>query len=103
MEALRRVEYITSNKLVVEVPDSFLGKQVEIIVLAIDEANVSDSQPRLPVELKNSGTVVNGDLLDPVVGTTKRESFLSPFDVPGIKTKATTQDILDAVRDSRMD
>ena len=26
----------------------------------------------------------------------------SPFDIPGIKTKATTQDILDAVRDSRM-
>lgn len=25
----------------------------------------------------------------------------SPFDVPGIKTRATTQDILDAVRDSR--
>ena len=25
----------------------------------------------------------------------------SPFDVPGIKTKATTQNILDAVRDSR--
>jgi len=25
----------------------------------------------------------------------------SPFDVPGIKTKATTQDILNAVRESR--
>lgn len=25
----------------------------------------------------------------------------SPFDVPGIKTKATTQDILDAVRECR--
>ena len=25
----------------------------------------------------------------------------SPFDVPGIKTKATTQDILEAVRESR--
>ena len=25
----------------------------------------------------------------------------SPFDIPGIKTKATTQDILDAVRESR--
>ncbi len=27
----------------------------------------------------------------------------SPFDIPGIKTKATTQDILDAVRESRID
>ncbi len=25
----------------------------------------------------------------------------SPFDVPGVKTKATTQDILDAIRESR--
>jgi hypothetical protein len=25
----------------------------------------------------------------------------SPFDVPGIRTKATTQDILDAIRESR--
>ena len=30
-----------------------------------------------------------------------RESSKSPFDVPGIKTKASTQDILDAIRESR--
>ena len=32
----------------------------------------------------------------------KKRKSTSPFDVPGIKTKATTQDILKAVRDSRM-
>ncbi len=32
----------------------------------------------------------------------KKKKASSPFNVPGIKTKATTQDILDAVRDSRM-
>ncbi len=32
----------------------------------------------------------------------KKEDEKSPFDVPGIKTKASTQDILDAVRESRM-
>ena len=32
----------------------------------------------------------------------KKRKSKSPFDVPGIKTKATTQDILNAVRDSRM-
>ena len=26
----------------------------------------------------------------------------SPFDIPGIKTKATTKNILDAIQDSRM-
>lgn len=30
-----------------------------------------------------------------------QESSESPFDVPGIKTKATTQDIIDAVTESR--
>ena len=30
-----------------------------------------------------------------------RKSKKSPFDVPGIQTKATTKDILAAVRDSR--
>ena len=29
------------------------------------------------------------------------ETSQSPFDVPGIKTRATTRDILDAVRESR--
>ena len=32
---------------------------------------------------------------------TYRTSLKSPFDVPALKTKATTQDILDAVRESR--
>jgi len=31
----------------------------------------------------------------------KKPSLSSPFDVPGIKTNATTKDILDAVQDSR--
>lgn len=34
--------------------------------------------------------------------TSKKKKSRSPFDVPGIKTKATTQDILNAVRDSRV-
>jgi len=34
--------------------------------------------------------------------TAKKRKAKSPFDVPGIKTKATSQNILDAVRDSRM-
>ena len=34
--------------------------------------------------------------------TAKKKTAASPFDVPGIKTNATTKDILDAVRSSRM-
>lgn len=33
----------------------------------------------------------------------KKQREKSPFDISGIKTKATTQDILDAIRDSRSD
>ena len=32
----------------------------------------------------------------------RKKKASSPFDVPGIRTKAKTQDILDAIRDSRM-
>lgn len=38
-----------------------------------------------------------GDIFSVVYKPAKR----SPFDVPGIETKATTKDILEAVRDSR--
>jgi len=34
--------------------------------------------------------------------TAKNRKAASPFDIPGIKTKATTQNILDAVSDSRI-
>ncbi|ESQ15039.1 MAG TPA: prevent-host-death protein [Chromatiaceae bacterium] len=33
--------------------------------------------------------------------TIKRQQALSPFDVPGIRSAATTQDILEAIRESR--
>ena len=32
----------------------------------------------------------------------KKTKVASPFDVPGIKTKASTRDILNAIKDSRM-
>ena len=32
----------------------------------------------------------------------KKTKAKSPFDIPGIKTKVTSQDILNAVRESRM-
>jgi len=32
---------------------------------------------------------------------TKKSEIKSPFDIPGVETKVTTQDILDAIRESR--
>jgi hypothetical protein len=37
----------------------------------------------------------------PCLSVIFRKSKKSPFDVPGIKTKASTKDILEAVRESR--
>lgn len=36
-----------------------------------------------------------------VLRAKKKETKKSPFDVPGLQTQACTQDILDAVRESR--
>jgi len=36
-----------------------------------------------------------------IFSLTIKKTFKSPFDLPGIKTKATTKDILEAVRESR--
>lgn len=33
---------------------------------------------------------------------TSKKNEASPFDIPGINTKATTQNIFDAIRDSRI-
>lgn len=38
---------------------------------------------------------------DVVQSIVPRRPEASPFDVPSIRTEATTQDILDAIRDSR--
>jgi len=36
-----------------------------------------------------------------IFSLTIKKTSKSPFDLPGIKTKATTEDILEAVRESR--
>ncbi len=54
---------------------------------------VLDTARREEVLIKRRG----GDTFSLTYKTTSK----SPFDVPGIKTSATTQDILDAVKESR--
>jgi hypothetical protein len=56
-------------------------------------ATVLDTARSEPVIIKRRG----GDTF--VV--THQRSPKSPFDVPGIRTKATTNDILEAIRESR--
>jgi prevent-host-death family protein len=57
-------------------------------------AEVLDTAVREDVMIKRRG----GEMFSIVF---KEDSRKSPFDVPGTQTNATTQDILDAVRESR--
>ena len=75
MEAIRRIERITGDKLVINMPTSFLGKQVEIIVLSVDEDAVSESQTALPAKLKHSVTITD-DLLKPATDAAEWEASL---------------------------
>lgn len=56
-------------------------------------AELLDSAREAEVLIRRKG----GD----VFSVTLRRPANSPFDVPSVKTKATTQDIVEAVRDSR--
>lgn len=56
-------------------------------------SEVLDRAAREPVRIKRR----RGELFDVVRSPVPD----SPFDVPGVKTKATTKDILQAVRESR--
>ena len=65
--------------------------------------NYSEARKRLSEVLdiaKNEEVLIkrrSGETFSLILKKTSR----SPFDVPGIKTKATTEDILAAVRESR--
>ncbi|MCX7015687.1 MAG: type II toxin-antitoxin system prevent-host-death family antitoxin [Candidatus Sumerlaeota bacterium] len=56
-------------------------------------SEVLDSARREEVVIRRRG----GETFSVVLKNSSR----SPFDVPGIKTRATTRDILEAIRDSR--
>jgi hypothetical protein len=58
MEALREVREIDSDKLVIEIPESFRKRKVEIIVLPIDEIPATQSR-RFSHFLKNPIKIEN--------------------------------------------
>ncbi|MGD2086773.1 MAG: hypothetical protein PVH61_11370 [Candidatus Aminicenantes bacterium] len=58
MEALREIREIDSDKLVIEIPESFRKRKVEIIVLPIDEIRATQSG-RFPHFLKNPIKIEN--------------------------------------------
>jgi hypothetical protein len=67
MQVQRQFLDITSNKVLVEFPESFVNHRVELIVLTVDDEKVPAKKRRRPhPEIAGKGTTI-GDLVAPVV------------------------------------
>lgn len=74
MEAIREIRNLQDNKIVLEVPDSFVSSQVEILILRIDKADDKTAsvsgKKRCPSPLLN-GTRIKADIMSPVIPETE--------------------------------
>ena len=75
VEALRRIEHISGDKLVIDLPKPFLDRQVEVIIVAVDDVAASKARPALPAGLKHSVNITD-DLLEPAVDPSEWEASL---------------------------
>ena len=73
MEAIRRIEHVEGHTLVLELPASFRGKRVEVIVLEIagDEQAAPPPTPRRHPPAALAGKMIlRDDLVSPAVPET---------------------------------
>lgn len=71
MDAIRELLNVTDRTLTIRLPDHFLAKRVEVIVLNADEvvpANVRPEPGRRRPSPLISGTRIVGDIMKPVIG-----------------------------------
>ncbi|MBI2377848.1 MAG: hypothetical protein HYV07_27850 [Deltaproteobacteria bacterium] len=69
MEVERRIEQVAGRKLVLELPESFENRRVEVIVLTLDDSKTAQSPaspPRMPHPALAGSMVMNGDIFDSV-------------------------------------
>jgi hypothetical protein len=62
MQIERRIEYLTSNCLTIELPTSFVNHKVEVLISIVDEAPTSKkrrSPPSFPGPVIEKGDVIN--------------------------------------------
>lgn len=62
MQIERRIEYLTSNCLTIELPTSFVNHKVEVLISIVDEAPASKKRrlpPSLPGSVIEKGDVIN--------------------------------------------
>jgi hypothetical protein len=66
MQVQRQFMDITSTKVLLELPESFVNHRVELIVLTVDEERAPIKKRRRPhPEIAGKGTTI-GDLVQPV-------------------------------------
>jgi len=73
MEVLREIRNIQDTKILLEVPESFVDSQVEILILRIDKnadhKTQSSGKKRSPSS-RLKGTRIKGDIQSPVIPET---------------------------------
>lgn len=75
MQVQRIVKDVTSRQLVIDLPESFINEQVEVIVLTLDrEVEPAKVRRRPPPELRS--TVILRDILEPVISAEEWEKSL---------------------------
>ncbi len=77
MDAIRRVEHVAGTKLVVDLPASFQGKRVEVIVLKLagEEKTAAAPTPRRQPPAALAGRMtLHDDLVEPALPETDWEA-----------------------------
>lgn len=71
MEAIRQITKLENDTLTLRLPSSFKAKQVEVIVMLVEEAVMSvedaGAAPRRRPSAKLKGTRIIGNIMSPVV------------------------------------
>lgn len=70
MQAIRRIEKVSGNSIVIALPDEFRHRRVEVIVLPADNERYDDIPSRIrrepPAHLLGKGKIA-GDIIGPII------------------------------------
>jgi hypothetical protein len=68
MQAIRQIQTVTENFVIVQLPESFRQRRIEVIVLPVDDPEEMQSAVRRvpPTHLLGKGRIT-GDIISPIV------------------------------------
>ncbi|MCP4151162.1 MAG: hypothetical protein GY757_25685 [bacterium] len=67
MQAIREIKQVESNSVTINIPDAFMAKRVEIIVLPLDDDGVNKKEERKVAHNKPEMTPMPGKLADTLI------------------------------------